>query len=65
VRDALKEAETFRIEYQCGILSPQTWSQRRGLDYDQEQSNWREHAAAQPPVQAPGQSSHVASEEKM
>jgi capsid protein len=48
VRDALKEAETFRIEYQCGILSPQTWSQRRGLDYDQEQANWREHAAAQP-----------------
>lgn len=42
VRDALKEAQAFRIEYQCGILSPQTWSQRRGLDYDQEQTNWRE-----------------------
>jgi capsid protein len=50
VRDALKEAQAFRIEYQCGILSPQTWSQRRGLDYDQEQTNWREaqaHAAEQ------------------
>jgi capsid protein len=42
VRDALKEAQAFRIEYQSGILSPQTWSQRRGLDYDQEQTNWRE-----------------------
>ena len=45
VRDPLKEAETFRIEYECGILSPQTWSQRRGLDYDQEQANWQQHAA--------------------
>jgi capsid protein len=44
VRDPLKEAETFRIEYECGILSPQTWSQRRGLDYDQEQANWRQCA---------------------
>lgn len=47
VRDPLKEAETFLIEFRSGILSPQTWSQRRGLDYDQEQANWREHAAAQ------------------
>jgi capsid protein len=45
VRDPLKEAETFRIELECGILSPQTWSQRRGLDYDQEQANLHEHAA--------------------
>ncbi len=42
VRDPLEEAQALRIEYQCGILSPQTWSQRRGLDYDQEQTNWRE-----------------------
>src|SRR6185437_5617448 len=27
VRDALKDAQVARIEYQCGILSPQTWSQ--------------------------------------
>lgn len=40
VRDLLKEAQAFRIEHQSGILSPQTWSQRRGLDYDQEQANW-------------------------
>ena len=46
VRDALKEAQAFRVEYQSGILSPQTWSQRRGLDYDQEQANLRQHAAA-------------------
>jgi capsid protein len=46
IRDPLKEAEAFRIEYECGILSPQTWSQRRGLDYDQEQTN-RRHSATQ------------------
>ena len=40
VRDQLKEAQSFRIEHEAGILSPQTWSQRRGLDYDQEQENW-------------------------
>jgi capsid protein len=45
VRDPLREAQTFKIEYQCGILSPQTWSQRRGLDYDQEQANWQQYAA--------------------
>ncbi|HEX3725844.1 MAG TPA: phage portal protein [Pirellulales bacterium] len=42
-RDALKEAQAFRIEFQSGILSPQTWSQRRGLDYDQEQANWKQY----------------------
>ena len=45
VRDALAEAQAARIEMECGILSPQTWSQRRGLDYDQEQTNLREHLA--------------------
>jgi hypothetical protein len=44
VRDALAEAEAFRIEHESGILSPQTWSQRRGLDYDQEQENRGVHA---------------------
>lgn len=43
VRDPLEEAQAYRIEYESGILSPQTWSQRRGLDYDQEQANWAEH----------------------
>jgi hypothetical protein len=39
VRDQLKEAQAFQIEHAAGILSAQTWSQRRGLDYDQEQEN--------------------------
>lgn len=38
-RDRLEEAQVNRIAYQNGILSPQTWSQRMGLDYDQEQKN--------------------------
>ncbi len=45
VRDALAEAQAARIELESGVLSPQTWSQRRGLDYDQEQANFAEHAA--------------------
>ena len=34
-----------------GILSPQTWSQRLGLDYEQEQANIAAHAGrSSPPV---------------
>lgn len=44
VRDNLKDAQVARIEYQCGILSPQTWSQRRRLDYAQEQANLADHS---------------------
>ena len=47
VRDALAEAQASRIEMESGILSPQTWSQRRGLDYDQEQANFAAHVATQ------------------
>jgi capsid protein len=43
VRDELAEARVSRIEFESGILSPQTWSQRRGLDYDQEQANRARH----------------------
>ena len=43
VRDPREEAEALRIEHEQGILSPQTWSQRRGLDYGQEQRNIAEH----------------------
>lgn len=43
VRDALSEVQAFRIEHELGILSPQTWAQRRGLDYDQEQENLSAH----------------------
>jgi capsid protein len=39
VRDALRECQIDRIAYEHGVLSAQTWSQRLGLDYDQEQKN--------------------------
>ena len=42
-RDQKQEAEVHQIEYQNGILSPQTWCRRRGMDYDQEQSNLAQH----------------------
>jgi hypothetical protein len=48
VRDALREAQVSRIEHDSGILSAQTWSQRRGLDYDQEQANRRQHQQQRP-----------------
>jgi hypothetical protein len=43
VRDALREAQVAKIEFTSGILSPQTWSTRRGLDYAQEQANIAAH----------------------
>lgn len=46
-RNPNEEAEVLRIEYEHGILSAQTWSQRRGLDYDQEQANIAQHAERQ------------------
>lgn len=49
VRDQLKEAHAFQIEHAAGILSAQTWSQRRGLDYDQEQENRRSHVMRSAP----------------
>jgi hypothetical protein len=48
VRDALAEAQAYKIEQEAGILSPQTWSQRRGLDYDQEQENLARHRRPKP-----------------
>ena len=39
VRNPLEEAEVDQIAYEHGVLSKQTWSQRLGLDYDQEQRN--------------------------
>ena len=44
VRDQLREAQVERIAFEKGILSPQTWSQRLGLDYDQEQKNLSVHS---------------------
>jgi capsid protein len=52
VRDQKQEVDMYQIEYQNGILSPQTWSQRRGLDYGQEQMNLAQHS--QRPQEAPG-----------
>jgi len=46
VRDPLEEARVRAIEYEHGLLSPQTWSQLSGLDYDQEQMNLSAHRDA-------------------
>lgn len=46
VRDQLRQAQVDRIAYEKGVLSPQTWSQHLGLDYDQEQKNLAMHAPA-------------------
>ncbi len=53
MRDQKQEAEVHQIEYQNGILSPQTWSRRRGLDYDQEQANLVQHNQRPQEVQGP------------
>jgi capsid protein len=44
VRDQLRQAQVDRIAFDSGVLSPQTWSQHLGLDYDQEQKNLAVHA---------------------
>jgi len=43
IRDKVQEAQANSIKSQAGILSPQTWSQQEGLDYDQEQQQISEH----------------------
>lgn len=43
IRDAKNEAEVRQIEFANGILSPQTWSLKSGLDYEREQANLREY----------------------
>ena len=48
VRDRLKEAQINQIGHRYGVLSAQTWSQRLGLDYDQEQKNRRLHTVSDP-----------------
>ncbi len=47
VRDAKADAEVAEIEFKNGVLSPQSWSQRRGLDYAREQEYFAAHRAAQ------------------
>ncbi len=44
VRDQLQQAQVDQIAFNHGILSPQTWSQHLGLEYDQEQKNLSVHA---------------------
>ncbi len=60
MRDQKQEAEVHQIEYQNGILSPQTWCRRRGLDYDQEQMNLAQHNQRPQEVQGPELSGPVA-----
>ena len=43
VRDQLRACQIERTAFENGILSPQTWSLRMGLDYDQEQKNIAMH----------------------
>ena len=43
VRDSLREAQVDRLAFANNVLSPQTWSQHLGLDYDQEQKNLAMH----------------------
>jgi Phage portal protein, lambda family len=47
-RDALRDAEVDRIAFAHGVLSPQTWAQHLGLDYDQEQKNLAMHSGVNP-----------------
>lgn len=47
VRDQLKDTQVEQIAYQNGLISPQTWSLRLGLDYDQEQKNLAMHGSEQ------------------
>ena len=43
VRDHLRNCQVEKIAFDSGILSPQTWSLKLGLDYDQEQKNLAMH----------------------
>lgn len=45
-RDRKAEEDANAILYDKGVLSLQTWSQKAGLDYDQEQTNLRKHQEA-------------------
>jgi hypothetical protein len=48
VRNSLQQAQVEKIAYEKGILSPQTWSLKLGLDYDQEQKNLAMHGGGEP-----------------
>lgn len=48
VRNKLEETQIAEVESRAGILSPQSWSARSGLDYDQEQKNIEDHKVRVP-----------------
>jgi len=48
VRDEKAFADTNKILADAKILSPQTWSAKSGLDYEQEQSNIEKHQESHP-----------------
>lgn len=39
VRDQVRDCQVEKVAFDNGLISPQTWSLRLGLDYDQEQKN--------------------------
>lgn len=45
-RNRLEETQLHQVLANNRILSPQTWSQKEGLDYDREQGNLEQHADA-------------------
>ena len=49
-RESLQEAQSLRIAFEAGILSPQTWTQMLGLDYANEQAGIVSYRAAQSSV---------------
>lgn len=57
-RDKHEENTANQIMNQSRVLSPQTWAQKEGLDYDLEQVNFEEHEARfgpmLPPLGLPG-----------
>lgn len=42
-RNELEEAQCNQIRMQAGVLSPQSWAMKDGLDYDEQQANLDEH----------------------
>lgn len=49
IRNALHEDQRYKIEHAAGILSPQTWCQRVGLDYDNEMDQLARHVRLSQP----------------
>ena len=47
-KDELQHVKALETENRNGVLSKQTWSAKRGYDYEQEQTNREEHQALYP-----------------